>query len=545
LYGVIFLAILTPGSLLGWYSYHQLQDALTTMAMARRQAVAHASALALKEKLNALIDLGVSLGTRISLRNLVAEGEWDQAMTTLHRLFDQFPYIERLLLTTPDGRLMTNDPRVPNQRGRDLSTRPWYRGVSREWKPYLSDIHKASEPPPGFNTVSVAIPIRDEKGVPLAILVMQIRLQLFMDWSRDIFSSSSGAIYAVDRVGQTVAHFDMSPSEQIEDVSANPAVQRALRGEHGVIGYRGQGGTHVAAFEPVPNYGWAVVVQQPATEVFAARDDSLRTVLLVYGTILSLMLALAILITAMLRRLQMTQQSLVAHAEGLAALNQEHEAFSYSLSHDLRAPLRAIDGASQTMAEDLAAQLDTEHLHYVRSIRENAARMGQLVDDLLTFTRLTRLPLSTREVDMGALVRQVADEFRAEREGRDVALTIHPLPAAQGDPALLRQVWTALLSNALKFTRKRPKAVIEIGSVREGSKTVYFIRDNGVGFDMRYADKLFGVFQRLHHSDEFEGTGVGLAIVQRIIHRHGGRLWAEAEVDRGATFSFTLQTETP
>jgi len=171
--------------------------------------------------------------------------------------------------------------------------------------------------------------------------------------------------------------------------------------------------------------------------------------------------------------------------------------------------------------------------------------MGQLVDDLLTFTRLTRLPLNKRYVNMDELVRRVADDFAAEREGRQTALSIETLPGTEGDPALLRHVWAALISNALKFTRDQAVADIRIGSLQAGTETVYFIRDNGIGFDMRYATKLFGVFQRLHHPDEFEGTGVGLAIVQRIIHRHGGRIWADAAVGQGATFYFALPGNRP
>jgi light-regulated signal transduction histidine kinase (bacteriophytochrome) len=193
------------------------------------------------------------------------------------------------------------------------------------------------------------------------------------------------------------------------------------------------------------------------------------------------------------------------------------------------------------MVEDLGAQLGGEHLRFIRSIRGNVARMGQLVDDLLSFTRLSRLPLNRRDVDMGLLVRQVLDDLQVERETRAPTLRIAELPATQGDPLLLRQVWNALLANALKFTRDCPQAVIEVGSERRAGEVIYFVRDNGVGFDMRYAGKLFGLFQRLHHPDEFEGTGVGLAIAQRIVHRHGGRIWAEAAVGRGAAFFFTVE----
>jgi PAS domain S-box-containing protein len=227
----------------------------------------------------------------------------------------------------------------------------------------------------------------------------------------------------------------------------------------------------------------------------------------------------------------------------LEAANKELDAFSYSVSHDLRAPLRAVDGFSQAMLEDYGTQLPEEGQRYLRTIRDGTHRMGALIDDLLTFSRLSRLPLQKRQVDVAELVRGAIGELESLRDGRQIELCVGDLPPCQGDPALLKQVWLNLLSNAFKYTRRCHPAAIEVGCAKEGDENVYFVRDNGTGFDMRYVDKLFGVFQRLHRAEEFEGTGVGLAIVQRIVHRHGGRVWAEAVVDRGATFHFTLEED--
>jgi PAS domain S-box-containing protein len=224
----------------------------------------------------------------------------------------------------------------------------------------------------------------------------------------------------------------------------------------------------------------------------------------------------------------------------LAAANKELEAFSYSVSHDLRAPLRAMDGFSQAVEEDFGPQLPEEGRRYLRTIREGAQKMGTLIDDLLTFSRLSRQPLSTRAVNTGSLVQGVLEEMQAHHPEHAVEIHLGKLPSCQGDPALLKQVWVNLLSNAFKYSRNRHPAVIEIGCRTTETESIYYVRDNGTGFDMRYAHKLFGVFQRLHRAEDFEGTGVGLAIVQRVVHRHGGRVWAEAEPDRGATFYFTL-----
>jgi len=229
----------------------------------------------------------------------------------------------------------------------------------------------------------------------------------------------------------------------------------------------------------------------------------------------------------------------------LETANKELEAFSYSVSHDLRAPLRAVDGYSQAVLEDFGAQLPEEGRHYLQTIRGGAQKMGALIDDLLTFSRLSRLPLNKRKVNTVRLVRDTLDELGCPPDTRKIEMRIADLPPCLADAALLKQVWLNLLSNALKYTRQRESAVIEVGCMRENgnAENIYFIRDNGTGFDMRYADKLFGVFHRLHRADEFEGTGVGLAIVQRIVSRHGGRVWADAALDRGATFYFTLEED--
>jgi PAS domain S-box-containing protein len=247
------------------------------------------------------------------------------------------------------------------------------------------------------------------------------------------------------------------------------------------------------------------------------------------------------------------EQRVIQRTAQLEATNDELEAFSYSVSHDLRAPIRAMDGFAQAVLEDYGPQLPEEGQRYLQTIREGAQRMGALIDDLLTFSRLSRLPLNRRAVDTAELVRSAIQELKSPREGREIDIRVGELPSCYGDPALLKQVWLNLLSNAFKYTRQREPAVIEVGYMREPvsvpengetrkqkDENVYFVHDNGTGFDMRYAGKLFGVFQRLHRAEEFEGTGVGLAIVDRIIHRHGGRIWAEAAVDRGATFYFTL-----
>ena len=235
------------------------------------------------------------------------------------------------------------------------------------------------------------------------------------------------------------------------------------------------------------------------------------------------------------------ERRVVERTAELEAANKELEAFAYSVSHDLRAPLRAMDGFSRMLVEKHAPQLSDEARRYLGVIRKSSQEMGQLIDNLLTFSRLGRQAVERRTVSLSRLAREAFEDLHAEHEGRRVELVVGDLPECKADPRLLKHVFVNLLSNALKFTGGREVARVEVGGRHEGGEHVCFVRDNGVGFDMRYVDKLFGVFQRLHRAEDYEGTGVGLAIVQRIVHRHGGRVWAEGKVDQGATVYFTLE----
>jgi signal transduction histidine kinase len=234
------------------------------------------------------------------------------------------------------------------------------------------------------------------------------------------------------------------------------------------------------------------------------------------------------------------EQRVEQRTSDLAAANRELESFSYSVSHDLRAPLRAIGGFARILGSDHGMRLGADASGLVDRIVDNVGRMNQLIDDLLEFSRLGRKALSIQPVDLGHLMRECMEQLRDEIEGRDVEIDVGPLPTCMGDIILLKQVALNLLGNALKYTKRQAHARIEVSAQTEGSEYVFRIADNGVGFDMRYADKLFEVFQRLHSASEFGGTGVGLAIVRRAIERHGGRCWAESEPECGAVFYFAL-----
>jgi light-regulated signal transduction histidine kinase (bacteriophytochrome) len=234
------------------------------------------------------------------------------------------------------------------------------------------------------------------------------------------------------------------------------------------------------------------------------------------------------------------EERVVQRTAQLEAANQELEAFTYSVSHDLRAPLRHIGGFAKILVEDFGAVMEPEARRHLERIGDGVHRMGLLVDELLNLARVGRHALKIQSIGLNSLVEEVVSLLQPEVEGRTITWKIAQLPSEKCDAVLVKQVFQNLIANALKFTRPRERAVIEISHRYESGRTIFVVRDNGVGFNMKYHDKLFGVFQRLHRTEDFEGTGIGLATVQRIVHKHGGQVWAESELDKGAAFYFTL-----
>jgi light-regulated signal transduction histidine kinase (bacteriophytochrome) len=231
---------------------------------------------------------------------------------------------------------------------------------------------------------------------------------------------------------------------------------------------------------------------------------------------------------------------LAAANQALNSANHELETFAYSVSHDLRAPLRAIDGFSHMLQEDYGDKLDADGLRLIQVVRDGVDKMAHLIDDILAFSRAARREMTESAIDMTGLVQATLSTLAPAMEDRNIKVKVVPLPQMRGDREMMQRVWMNLLDNAIKFTAHTENALIEVGSYAEAENTVYFVKDNGAGFDMSYVDKLFGVFQRLHAAEDFPGTGAGLAIVKRIVVRHGGRVWAEGKVNEGATFYFAL-----
>jgi signal transduction histidine kinase len=544
----VFILILFPVIFLAALTYFRTRQESTAFALSQRQAIAYLAATTLKEKLDRLADISVSLASRVRFRQLVSQGKWDEAVAILEGVPKDFPFFDRLFLSGPDGTLWADTPALPGVRGKNFASRDWYRGVSQHWKPYVSEVYKRAAKP-RYNVFAVAAPIKAEDGSVTGILVLQVKVDFLLQWTKDIEVGPNGFVVIVDRRGKIAAHPKFASQGELVTYSKLPAVQNSPREDKGAPRLSNLFGREqeLVTYQSVPVYGWGAVVEQPVSDAFAARDENLRRLLTAYALVGLISCALAYLILRFItdrrqaeNEIRNLNKDLAERSLEVEAANKELEAFSYSVSHDLRAPLRSVDGFSRILLDEHASQLSEDGQRFLRRVRENAVNMGQLIDDLLTFSRLSRQPLKKQNVVTADLARQVLDELKQEQNGRRVDASVSDLPQCNGDPKLLKQVFVNLLSNAFKYTRKREVARIEVGSEKINGETVYFVKDNGAGFNMKYADKLFGVFQRLHRSEEYEGTGVGLAIVQRVVHRHGGRIWAEAAIDKGASFYFTL-----
>lgn len=545
---VFLLIFVSPVIVMAVLSYFRISQDLKALALSRRQAVVYLASRTVKADLDRLRDIGISLATRVRFRQLVGEGRWNEAIRILEGVPQSFPFIDRIFLSDRKGTLKADTPALPNVRGMDFSYRDWYRGVSETWRPYISEVYRRAAQPQA-NVFAVAVPIESAPEAVTGILVLQVRLSKLLAWTQRSELGPGGIVRVVDRKGHLAVHPRYESDGEIIDLAGLDPIQKALRGERGIEILRSpdDGEKRVYAYEPVPEYGWAVISEQPATLAFATPGTTLRNMMCVYIVLLFFSVLLTcVILRALIEKkrsedqIRRLNENLNRRAAELDATNKELEAFSYSVSHDLRAPLRSIDGFSQALLERSGQALDEQAKRHLARVRAATQRMGQLIDDLLGLSRVTRTEIRRARVDLSDLARRVAEALRKSQPARQMAVSIEEGISAQGDERLLRILLENLMGNAWKFTRDRVQGRIEFGRKLENGGPEFFVRDNGAGFDMAYAGKLFGAFQRLHSAQHFEGTGIGLATVARIVRRHGGHVRAEGAVNGGATFYFTL-----
>ncbi len=500
-----------------------------------------------------------------------------------------------IILTDPHGKIVyvTNDARGKTLLGSPLPDGKAFdegkKGI------YFTDVFRHREEGNRFEMLAAA-PIQDFNGSFAGEVVFEIDMGPIYEFIRTSTGlGATGEALIVRQEGDSVLFLspllgdpDAAMKKKVAFIGGRgfPA-QMAAKGKEGSGLSLDYGGVEVlAAWRHIPLLRWGLVTKITAAEAFAPISH-LRKLSIIIGAVISLLGVLVALLIArsfsrpitalqkgaeiigggdleyrigtdaqdeigqlsrafdrMTGALGRINAELRTKAEELEAANKELEGFSYSVSHDLRAPLRHMAGFMELLQKRCGEQMDETGCRYMATIYASSKKMGMLIDDLLAFSRIGRAEMTMRKVRFDQLVKEAINEMKEDTEGRDISWKIGELPEAWGDPSLLRLVLVNLISNAVKFTGTRPHAEIEIGCKEEQNEFVFFVRDKGVGFDMKYVEKLFGVFQRLHRQDEFEGTGIGLANVRRVVSRHGGRTWAEGAPDEGATFYFSLPRTT-
>lgn len=562
---VALLAVATMGPLV-LLSTLSVSSIYSTLTAASTQKLADSSALAaanVATELKALSNLEDSYAHRLALITALRDGDhlnYDApaillAVQDLRAVQSGTKFAG---IIDPNGFFWLNiDPPQPQVNyGRDDRGRDWFGGVTRTGKVYVSSAFESAAPGAPL-VVAIADPVRADgryapAGTVVGILVVGYDLSATQSLFSDFAHNQAIQIEVTDQRGVIVAQSGNLPTKLVADTS--PGVTAALAGDKSSGRVNAAGADRFAAYSPVAGIGWTVVTSVLAS-VALADADALRTNVLVITIVLLALLAMAKLILLVVLRARQTaeaalagsnvrlEQRVTARTAELEASNRELEAFSYSVSHDLRSPLRSIDGFSRLVVEENEGRLSPDTARKLGVIRSAAQQMGVLIDDLLSFSRLGRVEVKKRRVFTDGVVGEVVAELKQENVDRQIEFVIEELPACYADPILIRQVFRNLLGNAVKFSTLRPSARIEVGSIPTAAQgmVTFFVKDNGAGFDMQYIDKLFGVFQRLHRMEDFPGTGVGLALVRRIVERHGGKVWADAAVDVGATFYLTLE----
>lgn len=503
----------------------------------------------------------------------------------LHTLFDNGLFLVRV-----DGKLIGESPPRPARRGSDVSAREYFHKTIETRKPYISKPYRSTHNP-GAPALIMTVPVFNSTGQMIGLLYGSLDLRgsnVLADLAK-VRLGRTGFAFLADGRDTMIVHPDPSRiMKPLPRPGQNLLFDRAVNGWEGVGETVNSSGVEMLfSARHLKSTGWIIGANLPIAEFYAPIREARRYLLLsiALGTLVFLVLVwflthrllsplstitrqvegvvsasspdtrltarskdeigiLAAAFNQMLERLARLNAELEQRVRDrttqLETANKELEAFAYSVSHDLRAPLRAVDGFSQALIEDYAVLLDDAGRNYLRRIRSGAQHMGTLIDDMLRLSRIMRMPLQPTEVDLTQLARIIASDLQHSQPERNVSVHIADGLRCHGDPGLLRIVLENLLGNAWKYTSKNAAAHISFEAEQRGGETVYYVRDDGVGFDMKFADKLFGAFQRLHRRDEFEGTGIGLATVARIVHRHGGRVWAEAKLGHGANFYFAL-----
>lgn len=527
------------------YSLYQSYTLQSGQRLEQRIFGARLAAATVAAELNSIREFGAWYSGSPEIRALVRDRSWQKLSVDMDRVVDHFPAVVRLFASDSDGRLWADSPRKPDVHGVDFSFRDWYQGVMENQAAYLSRAYRRTAEP-RIQVASMAFPVRDGSEGISGVMVLQLSLDDILSWAGDAPLQGGGRLTFVDHHQQS---FELQEDTGKVAVNRTPTDRPDAAGatanvEGSDVAVRNDEQT-VAVYAAVPGWNWGVEISESPDTFFAGRDRDLRVMVLVVALILGLCIVSAGTALMLLRALARKESELTrANAELLSANRNLHD-FTYAVSHDLRAPLRAMSGFSEALVEEQGARLDDQGRHYLERIKAGSHKLGRMIEDLLAVARIPQMELNLQEVDLTRLARDITEELQAMEPDRRVDTRIDPGMKVTGDSTLLALILRNLLQNAWKFTRGREQAEIEIGCEQAPGEQVYFVRDNGVGFDPEYTRQLFTMFQRLHSESEFEGTGIGLAATLQAVELHGGRIWSEGREGQGAVFRFTIPGRPP
>jgi signal transduction histidine kinase len=534
----------------GYGSYRAVERDLTEAALSGRTAISVLAASTLTQDFQRWIDVGRALASRVRFGELLQQGRWSEAARIMANVPRDFPGVEQVLICDAQGMVQAVVPVPDGVSGPLLPAQPVPMSLGQ---PFISDVQLAAVPE-SHGYFIVALPVIQTDEPPLAVLALRISTQHFMDLFATLQLERRGSVQVIDRSGQLAFDTLRPENWQVTDLSGDSTIRRMRASEAGVgmddSMHAGEAtGNDVVAFAATP-FGWGILARWPRQSVFAARDAQLRRVLFACGLFATMVaVAFGLLLRLAVERRQTNDERRVnlelesAVRERTAQLekaNVDLESFSYSVSHDLRAPLRAIDGYVHFLFEEHQDVLGASARRCVDNVHRNVQHMSRLIDELLELARVGRIALKQEQIDMGALVQDVLLVVLGTRN--DVSVQVQALPSVRADATLIRQVWVNLLDNAVKYSSRTPLPHITVCAQTQAGQVIYCVVDNGVGFNMQHYERLFKPFSRLHSPGEFSGTGVGLALVKRIVERHDGRVWAESIPNQSTKIFFSLPT---
>lgn len=522
------------------YSLHQSHELRSAQRLEQRIFGARLAATTVATELNGIREFGAWYSQSPEIRALMNDRNWNALSENMDRVVEHLPAVVRLFASDSEGRLWADSPRKPDVHGVDFSFRDWFKGAMDRQAVYLSHAYRRTAEP-RIQVASMAFPVHNHNGKTTGIMVFQLSLDNILSWTANAPLEDSVRLTFIDHHQQ---YFEMNEDTGKVVLGKTPAdyidiPQTAIAAGGSDIIVRNDDQT-VAVYAGVPGWNWGVYISESPETFFAGRNQERHAVLFVVGLMLGLCLVSAGTAFVLLQALARKERELTRTNAGLLSANRNLKEFTYAVSHDLRAPLRAMSGFAEALIEDQEAKLDDEGRQYLERIKAGSHKLGRMIEDLLAVARIPQTELKPRDVDLSRLVQDITEELQAVEPERTVHVRVQPDVKVRGDSTLLSLVLRNLLQNAWKFTRGRSQAEVEFGCEQTPEERIYFIRDNGAGFDQEYAHKLFTMFQRLHSEVEFEGTGIGLSASLQAIELHGGRIWAEGREGKGAVFRFTV-----